>query len=73
VALVDYAHVGRLLVWVDGIRTECGYILDAAARISVLVHESFGALAEGLTVDNPLEHDRFAELRLAHGLDRRLV
>lgn len=67
---VSYEDVGRLLIWVDKIRSSCAAIDDQAAKVAVLAHEPLAASAAGVGTDDPLaDPEWFEELRRAHGLD----
>lgn len=65
---VDYADIGRLLVFVDHIRSSCGYILEDAAWVEVLAREELAGFAAGIYPDR-VDPERFATLRRSHGLD----
>jgi hypothetical protein len=68
--LVTYEDIGRLTVWTDELRGDCGYILDEIETITFCVREDFRALADGCSTDRfwAVPEQR-ARLREFYGLD----
>lgn len=69
--MVDFADVGRLIVWADTLRAELGYTLDAVQTVALLAHDDLAALAAGYVSDGqsitPGSWNK--HLRRFHGLD----
>ncbi len=45
---VNYEDIGRLLTWVDKIRSACSTVIEEVTVVAVLAHETLPALAEGV-------------------------